>query len=292
MDIQKLLFVTKFEDLCFDALQSLLTLRQASLNHVVFLNVIERDRVALRRGTGYQKQEFVKLKERANIRFINWAETLFEQGMEVGVYIVVGSLAPQVIEAARKEEADLIVIGRSHTGKLKQLYAGSDITEILRRASIPVLVYKAVGDASTVTEPIFERPLLAVDWSAAGMRAVDYLAGLKDVCRQVHLVHVAGEKELKGTSAMAIQKTRKETREKLDRICDRLEASGIQARSHVHVGDPFQELERAARECQATLIVAGSSEKSAAVERWIGSTSLKLAEKSMFPTLIIPPNNN
>jgi len=53
MDIKKLLFVTKFEELGFDALQSLLSLRKASLNHVVFVNVIERDRVAMHRGAGY-----------------------------------------------------------------------------------------------------------------------------------------------------------------------------------------------------------------------------------------------
>ena len=40
MDIKRLLFVTKFEELWFDALQSLLDLRKAALNHVVFLNVI------------------------------------------------------------------------------------------------------------------------------------------------------------------------------------------------------------------------------------------------------------
>ncbi len=50
MKIKKLLFVTKFEDLCYDALKSLLVLGQADLEHVVFLNVIERDKVAMRRG--------------------------------------------------------------------------------------------------------------------------------------------------------------------------------------------------------------------------------------------------
>ena len=48
MDIQKLLFVTKFDELRFDALQSLLPLQKAALHHVVFLNVIEREKVALR----------------------------------------------------------------------------------------------------------------------------------------------------------------------------------------------------------------------------------------------------
>ena len=51
MKIKKLLFATRLEKLWFDALQSLMDLRKADLNHVVFLNVIERDKVAMRRGT-------------------------------------------------------------------------------------------------------------------------------------------------------------------------------------------------------------------------------------------------
>ena len=54
MEIHKILFVTKFEELWFDAVESLMDLRKASLDHVVFLNVIQREKVALRRGKGYQ----------------------------------------------------------------------------------------------------------------------------------------------------------------------------------------------------------------------------------------------
>ena len=57
MDVRKILFVTKFEELWFDAVESLMDLRKASLNHVVFINVIERDKVALIIGKGYQKKE-------------------------------------------------------------------------------------------------------------------------------------------------------------------------------------------------------------------------------------------
>ena len=292
MEIKKLLFVTKFEELGFDALRSLLNLRLAALSHVVFINVIERDRVAMSRGKGYRKDEEIRLRERANIRFIDWAETLFEQGMEVGVYIVVGSLVPEVIKAAQKEEADLIVIGRTHKGVLEQLYAGSDVTELLRRTSKPVLLYKYLSENTLSIEEPFQRPLLATDWSPASLRAVDYLKLLKDVIQEIDVIHVASESELKGSSAMAIQKTRKETRNKLDDICDTFETAGITARAHVYIGDPEREIEKAARECQSTMVVLGSSGKSAWVERWIGSVPLKIAEKSVYPTLLIPPEKN
>jgi nucleotide-binding universal stress UspA family protein len=289
MKIEKILFVTKFEELGFDALLSLLSLRKASFGHVVFMNVIERDRVAMRRGTGYLKSEERRLREVANIRFIDWAENLFEQGMEVGVYIVVGSVVPEIIKAASKEEADLIVIGRSHKGALEQLYAGSDVTELLHRSSTPVLVYKQLTENAISFEKPFERPLLAVDWSPASLLAVEYLKELKGVCQQIHVMHVVGDKELKGTNAVDIQKTRKQTRKKLEDICNTFESAEIPSESHVYVGETAEEIEKAARECQATMIVMGSSAKSSWVERWMGSTPREIAEKSVYPTLLIPP---
>jgi nucleotide-binding universal stress UspA family protein len=288
MDIKKLLFVTKFEELGFDALQSLLSLRKASLNHVVFVNVIERDRVAMHRGTGYLKEEEIRLRETANIRFIDWAEDLFEQGMEVGVYIVVGSLVSEVIKAAQKEETDLIVIGRSHKGVLEHLYSGSDITELLRRVEIPVLVYKQLSETAIAIEKPFEKPLLAIDWSPASLSAVEYLKTLKDVIQELDIIHVVSQKKLKGTSAMGIQAIRKDTRKKLDEICNVFEAEGVKADAHVYIGEPDEEIEKAAREHQATMIVLGSSGKTAWVERWLGSTPQSIAEDSIYPTLLIP----
>lgn len=289
MKIRKLLFVTKFEELGLDALQSLLSLCKTGLEHVVFVNVIERERVAMRRGKGYSKEAEIRLRETANIRFIDWAESLFEQGLEVGVYIVVGGLVSEVIKAAKKEESDLIVIGKSQKGVIEQLYAGSEVSELLHRAATPVLVYKYMSETTFALDKPFERPLLATDWSPASLRAVEYLKELSGIIQEVHVIHVTGEKELTGSSAMQIQKTRKQKRRQLDKICDEFEARGIVARSHVYVGDPKQEIEKAARECQASMIVMGSSGKAGWVERWLGSTPRDIAEKSAYPTLLIPP---
>ncbi|MDM8517557.1 universal stress protein [Desulfobacterales bacterium HSG16] len=291
MEIKKLLFVTKFKELRFDALQSLLPLKDAALKHVVFLNVIERNKLAMSR-TGYKKDEVTRQREMANIRFIDWAENLFEQGLEVGLYIVVGSLVSQVIKAAKKEDADLIVIGRSSKGVLEQFYSGSDVVELLRRASTPVLVYKQIAENARQIDLPFERPLLAIDWSPASLNAVEYLKAMKNIIKKIDVIHVASEKEFKDSSAMGIQKTRKQYRKKLDAICEGFESLGMEAEPHVYVGDANEEIEIAARECQSTMIVSGSSSKTAWVEKWLGSTPQTIAEKSVFPTLLIPPGKS
>ena len=287
MEFKKLLFVTKFNDLSFNALQSFLVLRKAALNHVVLANVIEREKVSMHRGLGYQKTEEIRLRETANIRFIDWAENLFEQGMEVGVYIVVGNMVRKVIEAAQREEADLIVIGRSHQGFLEQLYAGSNVTELIRQSAIPVMVYKPPSDKIELLDRPFERPLLATDWSAASLRTIDCLISLKNVVKKVIIVHVTNEKELKG-SAMEIQKVRKTCRTHLDEIARRFETEGIDASGHLYIGEAVEEIEKAAQEHQASTIVLGSSGLSPWRERWLGSVPQTIAEKSDYPTLVIP----
>ena len=88
---------------------------------------------------------------------------------------------------------------------------------------------------------------------------------------------------------MAIQKTRKESRQRLDEVCDALEDEGIHAKPHVYIGSTVSEIEKAARECQGTMIISGTSGKPYWKERWIGSVPRMLAEKSIFPTLLIPP---
>ena len=292
MEIRKLLFVTKFEELCYDALNSLLSLRNAGLEHVIFLNVIERDKVAMKRGSGYLKEEEVKLKETANIRFIDWAENLFEMGMEVGAYIEVASLIPEILRVVKKESPDLIVIGRSHKGTLEQLYAGSDVIELIRRAEVLILVFKHMMEDNIVPEKLFKRPLFATNWSDTGKKTIEYIKGFKNVIGEIHIMHVVKESALKSKDAHEVQKVRKAERKRLDDLCDELEDAGINARPHVYVGEPQKEIEKAAKEYQTSMIILGCSEKAAILERWVGSISKNIADKSVFPCLLIPGEKN
>ena len=291
MEIKKILFVTKFEKLCYNELTSLLVLRKASLEHIIFLNVIEKDKVAMKRGVGYLKEEEVKLKEMANIRFIDWAENLFEMGMEVGAYIEVSTLIPEILKVIEKEAPDLIVIGRSHKGPIEQLYSGSDVAELVRRTQVPILVFKHIAEDKIVPEKLFERPLLATNWSETNKIAIEYIKGFKNVIGEIHVIHVVKDSALKSKDTHEVQKIRKSERKRLESLCRELEDAGISARAHVYVGDPQEEIEKAAKEYQASMIIIGSSDKAAILERWVGSISKNIAENSIFPCLLIRNRN-
>jgi nucleotide-binding universal stress UspA family protein len=288
MKIRKILFATQFETLWFDALESLLMLRRADLDHVVFLNVIEREKVAMHRGTGYRKNEEIKLKEMANVRFIEWAEDLFEQGMEVGVYIVVGNLVGEIASAVQKEGIDLIVMGHHEKGKLELLLSGSEIIELLRRAETPILVYKYLAETGEDLKCPFCKPLLAVDWSEPSQKAAALLSELEGVIEKINIIHVAEDHLMNGFSAMEIQKFRKESRQKLDSLVEMFENKGIPADPHFYIGDPVTEIEKAANVYNASMIVMGATGKSAWKERWLGSIPKTLSEESVFSSLLVP----
>lgn len=72
------------------------------------------------------------------------ARRLAESGVEHEVELLVepGDVADEVIEAAERLDADLIVIGLRHRTAVGKLILGSDAQRILMHASCPVLAVK------------------------------------------------------------------------------------------------------------------------------------------------------
>ena len=281
MEIKKMLFVTDFEELWFDALQSLMVLRKAGLDHVVLMHVIDR-------SIGYYTtDEKKRLSAMAEVRFIDWAQSLFEEGMECGSYIVVGDTVSKILETEEEERANLIVISRQRRTKLQKLYIDSKTIEFLRKTNTPVLVHKYKLESGGVNERLFERPLLATDWSPPANRALEFLVGLKSIIKKLQVIHVVTEKAMEGLGKRGLMKMERENRKKLNELCEALESEGIEAEYHLYIGDLTQ-IENAAREREATLIATGTSGKSAWQARWLGSVSQQVAEVSELPTLLVP----
>ena len=281
MEIKKMLFVTDFEGLWFDALRSLMALRKVGLDHVVLLHVIER------KIGYYTKEEKERLRAMAEVRFVDWAQSLYEEGMECGSYIVVGDTVHKILEAAEEEEVDLVVINRQKRKKMEKLYIDSKTLEFLRKTPTTVLIHKYKSESGTVSDKLFERPLLAIDWSPPATRALDFLVGLKSIIKKLQVVQIVTEKEIEGLGKRGLLKLEREHRKKLYELCNSLKDEGIDAEAHLYIGDVAQ-IQNAAREYEATLIATGTTRKSAWQSRWLRSISQELAEQSELPTLLVP----
>ena len=164
-------------------------------------------------------------------------------------------------------------------------HKGTETIEILRRTSIPVLVHKY--DIKKNERP-FERPILVTDWSSPCERAIEYLIALKDILKNVVVVHVIAEKSIKGLNRTEIQKIEKENKKRMEEVCDTLSTEGISSEFHLYIGEVVEQIKNAISEHNISMVVAGTTGKGAWRARWLGSVSRKLVQDSQLPILLVP----
>ncbi|MEW5746523.1 MAG: universal stress protein [Nitrospirota bacterium] len=295
MNIEKLLFPTQFKELAFDTLETLLALRRVGLREIVLSYIIPREEVAFVPFGGYLKEEEERLRNEARIRFEDWQRVLSSAGIASTIVIEVGDAVPRILAIAQRERVDLIVVGRKRLTMGESLFIGSHTMDILRRSPIPVLVHKYMvqfersGETvSRVNDRIFERPLLATDWSGPSRKALEFILSLKGVAAKALVAHVIGSKLSKGLEQSELLRIERESKERLEQYCAMLREAGIDAEPHLSAGDEVRELLSLSREFDASMIVMGTTGKDRLHEFFLGSVSHRMAERSELPTLLVP----
>lgn len=124
--------------------------------------------------------------------------------------------------------------------------------------------------------------LLAYDGSQQGREALDQGAELASLCgARIYLLAVVA-RELGVTLAEAVapsdlpEREYQEVRHLLTETAETLQASGLLVETRLAVGNPAEEIGRAACEVGAELIVVGHREQTALARWWSGSTGASL----------------
>ncbi|MBE9551583.1 MAG: universal stress protein [Proteobacteria bacterium] len=295
MKLKKILFPTKFRELAFNSLESLLELKKVGLEEIILVYIIPREDVGFVPYGGYMKDEEERLREQAQIRFSDWQDAISAKGIESKVVIEVGKPIANILRISKRENVDLIVAGRKKRTTLEKVYIGSATLELIRRSTVPVLVSKYMvqfewqGEMITkVNDHIFKSPLLATDWSDPSEKGLKMLSSLKGLADRVLVGHVIGVKISKGRSKAELDRIEKESKERLDDYCKRLSDERMNAESHLFSGRSAPEIMRMAREHKASMIVMGTTGKDRLKAFWLGSVSHRVAETSELPVLLVP----
>lgn len=295
MVFEKILFYTQFREMAFNCLEAVLALKPAGLKEVVLTHVIPQEEVAFVPYGGYLKEEAERIKQTARIRFEEWEEAITKNGLKSKIRIEVGAINPTIMEIAEEEKVDLIVTGRKKRTLLEKVYVGSHILDLLRRSTIPILMakymvaYEIDGDEfSRVNDHIFEKPMLATDWSEPSQRARDALVALKGVAKEVMVTHVIGSKLAKGINQEGLAVLQEKSERRLATYCQEIEKLGLSATDHLALGRVVPEIIKTAREQKATMIIMGRTGKDWFEEYWLGGATHRVAELSEVPVLIIP----
>lgn len=291
---KRILFHTRFREFSLNSLEAVLDLKHADLEEVILTYVIPREDVAFTPYGGYLEDEEKRLETEARISFQDHEKTIHAHGLTSKTVIEEGELNPTLLSIAKREKADMIVTGRKKRSLFEKIYVGSHILDLLRRSEIPVLMgkYKAqyTVDNETFTrtnDHIFQRPMLATDWSQPSRNALDALTAFKGAIQCALITHVIDEKIIKDVDESKVQTIQSETRNRLDEYLRIMQEAEIEAESHTAVGKAVKEIIRLSRDHKATMIVMGRTGKDWFEEYWLGGAAHRVAEISELPVLLI-----
>ncbi|MBL7050203.1 MAG: universal stress protein [Nitrospira sp.] len=295
MLIEKILFPTKFRELSFNSLRTLLPLKASGLKEIVFCHIIERDDVGFVPFGGYMKEEEEKLREQARIRFEDWQKSCAEYGIKSSIIIEVGEAVPHILGIAKKEKVDIMIVGRKKKVAMGNLFAGDHTLQLIRRSKVATLVSKYMvnfeidgSQYERINENIFDLPLIVMDCSEHSERALNALISLNNTVKKAVIVHhlrVAISKKHDAGELHAAEEAVKDT---FDKFCMRLKEAGIQCETHIGAGEIVEEILRISRERNATMLIMGTTGKDRLHEFFQGSISHDLVKLSELPVLLVP----
>ena len=140
---------------------------------------------------------------------------------------------------------------------------------------------------------MFDRILYPTDFSDVSMKGLSYVLKLKEAgVKAVTVLHVIDERLLVGAAHfidfMAVENKLREIADaECNKIVLQLRENGMNAKFKLEKGIPFQEILKAAREDNASLIVIGSHGKSNVEEMLLGSVSEAVIRKAVQPVLVV-----
>ncbi len=294
MTIKKILFPTKFKELSYETLESLLVLEKAGLKEVVLCHVILRDDVGFVPFGGYLKKEEERLRSEARIRLEDWQQSLDEKGIKSKIEIYVGDPVHGILVKAEEEKVDLVIIGKKKSFESEKSFLGPYGHQLITRSKKPVLAISHItqfkwqeAELTQTNDLPFEMPLVVVDWSDVSQRVVDFVSSLNGAVKKVLVFHNIDTSSPKDVSEMEV--IEKECDEKLKVYCDKLEAAGIDAEPHTGAGEIFDEIMRVSREREASMIIMGNTSGHRFLEKMLHrSISYEVARVSELPTLLVP----
>ena len=285
----RVLFPTDFSPQADQLAGCLNEMKSLGMQEVVLLNVVE-----LGPQIGFASDTFEQMlawKKDAEPRLADLKNRIEKNGIRCHWRLELGKPSLEIVRVAEEERAALIAIGTHGHGFVRGVLLGSVTHDVVRHASVPVLVLKVTvmdklgrTDCDFVCQHIFRRVLLPTDFSECAGEALALVknlrvTGLPDVV-VLHVRDTRKEDELDPQDVIC---------ERMERIRGELEFFGFTVNSLVVEGNPAKSIDRIAREQDVSVIVIGSHGRSAAEDVLLGSVSDAVICQHTRPVLVVRP---
>ena len=191
-----------------------------------------------------------------------------------------------LLDVADEVNADLIIVGASHHGRLARAIVGSTAQRVIRRSELPVLVAGGAGER-------VQRILLTTDMSELstkvmirGAALADALAGGGGTERRALLVVGYDLPMIMPMEPGGIEKV---AARKLDEYLGRIGGAGVRpVVGHVRVGEPAREILAEVDAWGADLLVLGTHGRGPASRFLIGSVAESVLRRVECDVLVLP----
>ena len=288
MSIKRLLYCTKFRDLSLQALKELFVLKKVGLEEIILLHIIPREDVSYVFPFGYLEEEANRLKEEAELRFEVWGKEIRASGLNYRTIIKVGDPVYDIPTVCEEEKVDLLVLGKK---KRETLFVGSRTKEILKQVKVPTLVFKyklKEEDLEIENKNLFQRPLVAIDFSPPSLRALEFFCKLKDLFERGMIVHVIPSTKVEGSDKTRMKTLEEDASQKLDNLLKNYFENTKKVEGLILLGEPQKTVLDLASEKEATLVILGRSEKTFIDRLFLGSVANYVLDRARTPVLLVP----
>ena len=119
-------------------------------------------------------------------------------------------------------------------------------------------------------------------------RALELLISLKGLIEKAFVCHAIDVKISKSIDKTELHRIEKESKERLEKYCERLKSAGITAEPHLGAGRTMMEIIRISRDVKASTIIMGTTGKDRLHDFFLGSVSHRVSGMSELPTLLVP----
>jgi nucleotide-binding universal stress UspA family protein len=189
----------------------------------------------------------------------------------------VGRIGDHLVELAREEEVDAVVVGTSQKTGLGRL--GSVSTVVVHDAAQSVICVPPNAAIPTLRVPVVQRALVATDLSAFANRAVPFAFGLTPEGGEVHLVHIVKGDDEYDESELA-------------RALFALAPVGMARAVSAHIirgDDPATAIAQTAARLGVDVICVASHGRSGISRALMGSVADQLLRATRKPVLVLRP---
>ncbi len=294
MLIQRILCPIDFSEFSTRAFHHSLSLAEHYRSSLVALHVVEMWKYpfadyAATDGGDYGNMK-KSLHQGAKQHLQEFVNRYPHEGIHPELAICEGRARDSILSFAQREKVELIVMGTHGRRGFDRLVLGSATDRVMREASCPVLAVRqppheavAAGESGHYVHHL-NRILICTDFSEDSERALDFsISVAKEYDAELTVMHVVEEVPTQAETEEIFATAK----QRLEKLIPEEKRDGIEVKTAVRKGKPYQRIVEYAQETEIDLVTIGVHGAGSLDRAVFGSTTYRVIQLGPCPVLAV-----